>query len=98
MRGWRGPATHVAVRAPRPRGPHMNTWSAHLNGVCNDVCKQGHPGVLTLVRRRDGGCDEGCVFPGHPLFARLGTSLIAGSPVPFCCARPLRVEPIEDLG
>jgi hypothetical protein len=55
-------------------------------------------GALPLVRQPDGGCDEGCAFPGHPLFARLGTSLIAGSPVPFGWARPLKVEPVADLG
>jgi hypothetical protein len=47
---------------------------------------KANPRALTFVRRPDDGCDEGCVFPGHPLFARLGTSLIAGSPVPL----PLR--------
>jgi hypothetical protein len=45
------------------------------------------PEALTSVRRPGGGGDEGCVFPGHPLFARLGTSLIAGSAVPFGWAR-----------
>jgi hypothetical protein len=56
------------------------------------------PGGLTLVRRPGGGCDEGFAFPGHPAFARVGTSLMAGSPVPFGWARLLGVEPIEDLG
>jgi hypothetical protein len=56
------------------------------------------PQALTSVQRPEGGCDEGCVFPGHPLFARPGTSLIAGSPVPFGRARPPKVEPTEDLG
>ena len=55
-------------------------------------------GALTFARRPDGGCDEGCVFPGHPLFARLGTSLTAGSPVLFGWAGPRKVGPIEDLG
>jgi hypothetical protein len=56
------------------------------------------PEGLTFVRRPGGGCDEGCVFPGHPLFARLGTSLTAGSTIPVGRARPPKAEPTEDLG
>jgi hypothetical protein len=47
-------------------------------------------GALTFVRRPDSRCDEGCVFSGHPLFARMGRSLIAGSPV------PLRLSPAAE--
>lgn len=51
------------------------------------LASKATPGALTLAQRPAGGCDKGCVFPAYPLFARLGPSLIAGSPVPFGRAR-----------
>ena len=99
MRGGEGPPRMWPCEHPAAtRAAHEHLVAARLGGVGNDVGKQGHPGALTLAQRPAGGCDEGCVFPAHPLFARLGPSLIAGSPVPFGRARLLRAEPIEDLG
>jgi hypothetical protein len=77
----------------------MNTWLRHGEVEFETMfASKAIPGAVILVWRPDGGCDQGCVFLGHPLFARLGTSRIAGSPVLFGWARLLRVEPGEDLG
>jgi hypothetical protein len=80
------------------RAAHEDLVVASEVEFATTLARKAISAALTVVRRPDGGCHEGYAFPGHPLFARLGTSLMAGSPVLFGWARLLRVEPIEDLG